>query len=85
MLSALHDMDDGLSIYPQVYMPNGTTGGSSCPDPSQPGLYPGCPGQGTEPYLTSVSQPANYAAKVLYDSQKQMSYFIAIIIEWFDR
>ena len=35
--------------------------------------------------MTSVSNPLNYGAKVEYDSVKNMYYFTAIVIEWFDR
>ena len=66
-------------------MPNGTTSPPGCPNPEDPNSGPSCPGAGTEPYVTSVSNPLNYGAKVEYDSVKNMYYFTAIVIEWFDR
>ena len=46
---------------------------------------PDCPGSGTQPYQTSVTQSWAYSAKLTYDSDMGMHYFIAVIIEWFDR
>ena len=69
----------------QVYMPNGTDSPPGCPDLQNAGQYPGCLGQGTAPYLTSVSDPLNYGAEVHFDHAKQLHYFYAIIVEWFDR
>ena len=42
-------------------------------------------GQGTQPYVTSVSNPLNYGAKVMYDSAMGLNYFIGMAIEWLDR
>ena len=63
-------------------MPNGSYSGGSCNDAN---ASPTCPGIGTQPYVTSVSEPLNYGAKVQYDSVKQLPYFIAMVIEWLDR
>lgn len=44
-----------------------------------------CPGAGTQPY-TSVDQPWAWNAKVYpADTNNPNPYFIAVIIEWFDR
>jgi len=69
----------------KVYMPNGTTTPPGCPDPNDVSSYPGCSGDGTEPYSSSVADPLNYGAKVEYDSERQLPYFTAMIIEWLDR
>lgn len=66
-------------------MPNGTLSGPDCPDPSHPDHFPGCSGFGSQPYITSVSDPFNYGATVAYDDDLQQYYFKAIVIEWFDR
>ena len=63
-------------------MPNETSPSGSCSDPN---ASPDCPGIGNQPYITSVSEALNYGAKVQYDSQKQMPYFVAMVIEWLDR
>ena len=66
----------------QVYMPNETSPSKPCSDPN---ASPGCPGIGSQPYITSVSEALNYGAKVQYDPQRQMPYFVAMVIEWLDR
>jgi hypothetical protein len=44
-----------------------------------------CPGSGTTPY-TSVNQPWAWNATVYpADANNPLPYFIAVIIEWFDR
>ena len=70
----------------QVYMLNGTTVASQdCPNPQDPNSGAGCAGYGTQPYVTSVSNPLNYGAKVMYDPIKNLYYFIGMAVEWLDR
>ena len=70
----------------QVYMPNGTSVVSaSCPNPKDPNSGVSCAGYGLQPYITSVSDPQNYGAKVMFDPIRSQSYFIAMAIEWLDR
>ena len=66
-------------------MPNGTDSPPGCPDLQNAEQYPDCLGGGTAPYLTSVSDPLNYGAEVHFDPAKQLPYFYAIVVEWFDR
>ena len=42
-------------------------------------------GLGQSPYNSSVMKEWAYGAKVTYDPDMEMSYFVATIIEWFDR
>ena len=78
----LHKEQAKRLCFVQVYMPNGSASAADCTDPNSSPL---CPGVGSEPYVSSVSEPLNYGAKVQYDAEKQMPYFTAMVIEWLDR
>ena len=66
----------------KVSLPPGTAS-SDCAANSQ--KIASCPGAGTHPY-TSVDQPWAWNATVYpADSKNPYPYFIAVIIEWFDR
>lgn len=66
----------------KVSLPPGTAS-SDCQANSP--KIPSCPGAGTHPY-TSVDQPWAWNATVYpADSKNPYPYFIAVIIEWFDR
>lgn len=53
-----------------------------CNDPK---AFPQCPGVGSQPYISSVSDPLNYGARVQFDPVKQLPYFVAMVVEWLDR
>lgn len=63
----------------QVFMPKGLS------DCSNPDTNPECAGTGTMPYDNNVAQPWAYGAKIHYDQDLKMNYFIGMVIEWFDR
>jgi len=65
----------------RVYMPEDYP---KCNE-SRAGHDPHCAGFGTHPYLRYVSKPWAWKARVESDPKLNMSYFTAIIIEWFDR
>lgn len=46
---------------------------------------PDCPGEGSQPYQSGVTQDWAYSAKLSHDENKGLDYFIGVIIEWFDR
>ena len=41
--------------------------------------------QGTKPYYPTVSEEWAYNASIIYDEQVGMYYFVATVVEWFDR
>lgn len=62
-----------------VYLPQNYT---ACSDH---GTNPFCKGVGNYPYLTSISKPWAWSGKIEFDRETNLSYFTALIIEWFDR
>lgn len=42
-------------------------------------------GKGSAPYYPNVAQPWAYSANIGWDDDVKMHYFVAIIVEWFDR
>ena len=42
-------------------------------------------GLGRVPYYPYVGLPSSYDTAVYYDAAKALPYFIAVVVEWFDR
>ena len=74
-----------MCVANQVYMPYGKISSPNCTDPWLLNDIADCPGIGSSPYNSSVMKEWAYGAKVTYDPDMEMSYFVATIIEWFDR
>lgn len=69
----------------KVFMPEGNASNGNCTYNDTPKIAD-CPGNGSRPYVSSVSQPWAWGAQVYpAEGPGKLSYFIGVVIEWFDR